>query len=247
MWDIADQDLTCLLNLLTPDELSRLERYRFPESRRHYLVTRVLVRTVLSRYHSWPPAAWQFRDNRFGKPELDPPPGCPGLRFNLSHTDGLAVCAVALDRVIGVDVENLNHSPSLDIARSFFAPSEADYLDSLPEDRRANAFFALWTLKEAYIKARGDSLSWPLDRFIFTLNPITVTFAPDLNDDSSRWRFLHWRPTVDHLIALAVPCQPGESLEVIAREARWVTPAGHLSNYATSSESYVSRGEANAS
>jgi len=218
VWDIPDQDLASFPDLLTPDELSRLERYRFAESRRHYLVTRVLVRTVLSRYHSWPPAAWHFRENRFGKPELDPPPGCPALRFNLSHTDGLAVCAVALDRVIGVDVENLNHKPSLDIAHRFFAPSEADYLNGLPEERRTAAFFALWTLKEAYIKARGDSLSLPLDRFIFKLDPITVTFAPDMNDDSSRWRFFHLRPTVDHLMALAVHCQPGESLEVISRE-----------------------------
>jgi 4'-phosphopantetheinyl transferase len=218
VWAISDRHLARYPDLLTTSELTRWQRYRFAKDRRHYLVTRALLRTVLSHYFPQPLAAWRFHENRFGKPEIDPPPGCPPLRFNLSNTDGLAVCAVTLKREIGVDAEHLRRKVGLDIARSFFASDEADYLDTLPPERQHDAFLAFWTLKEAYVQARGDGLSLPLDRFAFTLDPVTIRFAPDLPDDPAHWQFVHLQPTPDHLVAVAVQCAAGEILEVIPWE-----------------------------
>lgn len=227
VWAIPEQYIARYPSLLTLSELTRWQCYRFARDRRHYLVTRALVRTVLSQYHDSPPEAWRFQENRFGKPEIDPPPGCPPLRFNLSNTNGLAVCAVTLDREIGVDVENLNRAISLDIARSFFAPAEADYLDALPPQHRQETFFAFWTLKEAYVKACAQGLSLALNRFAFTLDPVSISFAPDLQDDPMLWQFIHLRPTPDHLLAVAVHLAAGETLAVTSQETIPLTNRGN--------------------
>ncbi len=124
-----------------------------------------------------------------------------------------------------MDVENLNRAISLDIARSFFAPAEADYLDALPPQHRQETFFAFWTLKEAYIKACGQGLSLALNRFAFTLDPVSISFAPDLQDDPMLWQFIHLRPTPDHLLAVAVRLAAGETLAVTSQETILLTDA----------------------
>ena len=100
-----------------------------------------------------------------------------GLRFNLSHTDGLVVCLVAVEREIGVDVEHTARAGSvgIEIAERFSSPSEVAELRSLPFADQRSRFFDYWTLKEAYIKARGLGLHLPLDQFSFHLGLTPVT------------------------------------------------------------------------
>src|SRR4029453_1384894 len=103
-------------DLITPDENERMVRFVFERDRRQFLITRALVRTMLSRYAEVAPRDWRFVTNQFGRPEvLDRPAHVPDLRFNLSHTDGLIACAVTVGREVGVDVENITRQVTHDI------------------------------------------------------------------------------------------------------------------------------------
>ena len=194
--------------LMCPEEQIRQQRFRFEKGRHEYLVTRALVRTVLSRYAEVDPGDWRFSKNAYGRPEIAAPQGLPRLRFNLSHTDGLIVCLVALDREIGIDVESLDRrGQTVEIADRFFSPFEATTLRSLPELSQRYRFFEYWTLKEAYIKARGMGISLPLEQFSFRLDsnqPVRIAFDPRMNDDPASWQFQQFRPTPRHLMAVAI-------------------------------------------
>ena len=194
--------------LLSGEEHDRMARLVFERDRRRFLLTRALVRTMLSRYAGVPPARWSFIANVHGRPEIvDRPRGVPDLRFNLSHTEGLIACAVTIGREIGVDVEHTGRRLTHDVAGRFFAPSEVNNLRELPENEQQRTFFDYWTLKEAYIKARGVGLALPLADFAFRLAPPAppqITFEPSLEDDAATWQFHQEWPTPLHRLGLAV-------------------------------------------
>ena len=210
--------------LLTPDEHERMARFVFDRDRRAFLLTRALVRTTLSRYAPVKPADWRFVANVHGRPEiLDRPSGVPDLRFNISHTDGLIACAVAIGREVGVDVEHVGRHLLHDVAGRHFAPAEVTDLRRLPQEEQHRVFFDYWTLKEAYIKARGFGLALPLGDFAFKLNPPhspQIAFEPSLDDDPATWQFLQGWPTPQHRLGLAVR-RDGHDLPVRMRE---ITP-----------------------
>jgi 4'-phosphopantetheinyl transferase len=131
------------------------------------------------------------------------------VHFNLSNTPGLVVCAVGGVEALGVDVEDTERRTEPDaIAHRFFSVSEAEELLALPTDAQRRArFFALWTLKESYIKARGMGLAIPLGRFSFSLGPdedIGIAFDPRLEDDPACWHFALLRAPPRHLVAVAL-------------------------------------------
>jgi 4'-phosphopantetheinyl transferase len=196
------------LALMSPDEHERMGRLIFERDRRRFLLTRALVRTMLSRYAPVRPADWQFIENVHGRPEiLNRPARVPDLRFNISHTDGLIACAVTIGREVGVDVEHIGRRLMHDVAGRFFAPQEVDDLLRLPQDQQQKMFFDYWTLKEAYIKARGFGLALPLADFAFALKPPappTISFEPSLEDDPATWQFFQDWPSPVHRLALAV-------------------------------------------
>lgn len=206
--------LSAYLPLLTPEERARHGRFYFERDRRQFLATRALVRTVLSRYAHVPPAAWRFATGDHGKPHIDSPKVTPPLYFNLTNTPGLVVCAVSVAHdTIGVDAEYvLRKGETVGIAQHYFAPCEVAALRSLPETHQRDRFFAYWTLKESYIKARGQGLAIPLEQFAFMLDgrqEIGVEFDPLLRDDPLRWRFELFRTSTHHLVAVGVDCGGG--------------------------------------
>ena len=214
--------------LLTPEERARKQRYYFEKNRHEYLITRALVRSVLSRYAPLRPAAWTFSANEWGCPAIVSPEGA-GLRFNLSNTRGLVCCLVARDRDVGIDVEDLEREgETVAIADRFFSPVEFEELRAQPEERRRARFFDYWTLKEAYIKARGMGLAIPLDHFSFLLSPqspIRIAFDPQLPDDPASWQFEQLRPTPTHLVSLAIRRKNEANLRIIARRVTPLLPA----------------------
>jgi 4'-phosphopantetheinyl transferase len=143
--------------LLSFEEKQREVRFHFEKDRTRYLVTRALVRSVLSRYEVVDPADWVFLSNAYGRPEIDVSMAQGrDLCFSVSHTAGLIVLGVTRGRALGVDVENLRSLEGLvDIAKQVFATTELAELADLPAERQLDRFFQYWTLKEAYIKARG--------------------------------------------------------------------------------------------
>lgn len=193
------------LGLLDAGERERRARFHFEKHRRQFLVSHALVRETLSRYAPVAPEAWRFESNEYGRPEIADR-GLSWLRFNLTHTDGLAICAVARGVDVGVDVEGVDRAgQTVEIAERFFAPAEVAALLALPAERRRARFFELWTLKEAYIKARGAGLSIPLEKFAFALSagapPILAT-EPELRDEPRAWRFASLRLSDRHLAAV---------------------------------------------
>lgn len=184
---------------LSDAERERRARFRFAAHRHQFLVSRALLRWVLGRYTGLEPASLRFGCNAWGKPHLE----LGGRRapvFNLSHTDGLIVLAVAEAAdgqaeppMLGVDVERMDRvvdAPAL--ARRFFSALESDTLHGLPVENQQPCFFDYWTLKEAYIKAVGMGLGIPLADFSFTLQAdrIDIRFtASRSGDDPSAWQF----------------------------------------------------------
>ena len=160
--DLPADALDSFLTLLDTDERERAARFKFTAPRNQFVASHAFLRKVLSCYLRTDPREIGFRTSSHGKPEL-----IGGeLRFNLSHTEGTAVVAVARGLAVGVDVERVrvNLEP-LELADRFFSRQEAEWLRAQPEAQRIASFFACWTAKEAYIKACGGGLSIPLAEF----------------------------------------------------------------------------------
>lgn len=206
--------------LLAPGERERRLRYYFEKNRHEYLITRALVRSVLSRYADVPPAAWVFEAGEHGKPFVAAPE--VSISFNLSNTTGMVACIVAADREVGIDVEEIERAVrGMEVADRFFSPSEVRALRALPEAEQPARFITYWTLKEAYIKARGMGLAIPLDQFSFLIDEGKepgIAFDPRLEDDPAAWQFARLRPTRGHAVAVAVRGGPGERIALSARK-----------------------------
>jgi 4'-phosphopantetheinyl transferase len=206
--------------LETTEEAAREARFLFEPSRIEHLLTRALVRTTLARHARVEPAALRFNEGPHGRPELTWPE-LPELRFNLSNTKGLIACAVAFGREVGVDVEWMDRGGStLEIADRFFSPREVRELFALPEERRCDRFFDYWTLKEAYIKARGMGLVIPLDKFSFLLRSdgIAIEIDPSLNDSADRWWFTQLDLLPRHKTAVAATLEGSRELRVVSEK-----------------------------
>ena len=207
-----------LLELLNPAEREQQARFHFADDRLRYLVTRALVRKVLSGYADVAPKAWIFKTNAYGRPEISAlHTQASNLRFNLSHTSGLIVLAVCHAFEMGVDVEHLDRQAALGVADRFFSPLEAAELAGLAPELQPQRFFEYWTLKESYIKARGMGLSIPLDRFSFefpTSESVSLCTDPVLGDDAGRWQFWQLRLPGNYQLAICTE-KPSEGVRAL--------------------------------
>ncbi len=218
---VAEKEVAALGSLLNADEQVRARRLRFEDKRRSFVAARGILRCILARYLSLSPQQIQFSYSAHGKPELAPSQAT-GLQFNLAHSGDLAVVALAHARPIGIDLEQLRPVETLDqMVDGYFAPAERAAFQRLPPERRLSAFFAAWTRKEAYLKARGEGLTLPLDQVVVTLSPDE---APAVLADRQRpqntapWVLLDLEPAPGYRAALAVPGPVGEL-------AAWQWPA----------------------
>ena len=158
---------------LNADERARAARFYFDRDRQRFIVARGCLRIILSRYLADEATQIQFDYNAFGKPHLAPPYATSGLTFNLAHSGEFALYALAYQRQVGVDIEQIRSGLDYEqLAGQVFSLAEQQSLQSVPAAQRMAAFFNGWTRKEAYIKAQGMGLSLPLAQF-------TVTLAPD--------------------------------------------------------------------
>ena len=161
-----------LRGTLAGDEKVRAGRFHFERDRVRYVVARGGLRAVLGRYLGVPPGRLRFDYSPYGKPSLAAEFGGGELDFNVSHSHSLALLAFARGRALGVDVEHLRAGAADDrLAERFFSANEVAALRALPAARQTRAFFDCWTRKEAYVKARGEGLSFPLADFDVSLRP----------------------------------------------------------------------------
>jgi 4'-phosphopantetheinyl transferase len=163
----ANQDE--LRSVLSPDERQRADRFLSERDRARFATCRASLRRILAGLLDTNPSEISFQYSPFGKPSLAEN---EGLHFNVSHSNHFALVAVAMGRAVGVDVEFARADFATDaVAQRFFSPLEREALGRLPAESRTEAFFRCWTRKEAFIKAIGEGLSFPLDRFDVTLAP----------------------------------------------------------------------------
>ena len=208
-------------HLLTNEDRARQQKFVFEKDRDQFLIARAFLRTTLSRYSHQKPADWQFQVNKFGKPSIVNGPADSGIRFNLSHCAGLIICGVTIGCEIGVDCENIDRRLEIEqLAPRVFSTSEQQFLASRPASEQKETFFRFWTLKEAYIKARGIGMSLPLQKFSIELAaapPIRIEFDAEIQDQPQNWQFS--QPTFSSpfvaAVAVNLPQQEPLSLELI--------------------------------
>jgi len=200
---------------LAPDECDRADRFLRDADRNRFIVGRGVLRTILGRYLGSHPAQLRFRYSPAGKPALAAESGPGSIRFNVSHTRDIALYAVTIGREVGVDIERIRADLGVeDLAARFFSGREIAALGTVPPPYRLEAFFTCWTRKEAYSKARGQGLSFPLDHFTVSLAPGQPPALLEVLDDpaeSARWSLWQLVPGPDHVAALAVEgrdCHP---------------------------------------
>lgn len=203
--------------ILSADEVERAERFRFDADRIRFVTGRALVRRSLSRFADVRPADWRFESNSYGRPLIARPSEFQQLRFSASRTVGLAMCAVTRGREIGADVERLRDYPA-EIVERYFSRNEARFVRQSAYEERPFLFFANWTLKEAYCKAKGLGLSIPIAKVQFSLadEQPSMTIEPPLEDDSAHWKFRLLSPRPEYVAALCVDVrqQPMPNIEV---------------------------------
>ena len=212
VWQIyLDQPASRLQQLaqtLSVDEQSKAERFYFEKDRKHFIVGRGFLRLILGRYLGIEPSQLQFCYGSRGKPDLAEIFSGSKLRFNLSHSHGLALYAFTCDRSVGVDIECIRPMPAAEqIVERFFSPREHSVFCSLPQNQKLEAFFNCWTRKEAYIKAIGDGLAHPLDRIEVSLTPgepARLLSIEGNTHEASRWSLLELKPTSGYVAALVV-------------------------------------------
>lgn len=220
MWaiplEIDEERQATLTELLAEDERRRAGRFLADEHRRRFIACRGRVRVILGRYLQCQAEQLRFSYSGLGKPALAEPQ-TSSLAFNVSHSGELALLAVGADgEALGADVERRRDVRNMQgLAQRFFSSRESSGLFQLSDEPQREAFFRIWTRKEAILKATGKGLTFPLDR-------LTVSFGDDepprllaLGDDpeeANRWTLQHLTPAPDYIAAVATRYQPKRTL-----------------------------------
>ena len=193
--------------VLSFDELERASRFHFERDRQHYMIAHSALRIILARYLNLPAAMLAFGQTEYGKPFLTNL-ASDGLLFNMSHSGDVAVIAISREREVGVDVEFMRADfATAEVAGHFFSVAEIYTLCGLDRHQRSKAFFDCWTRKEAYVKARGEGLSIPLDQFDVSLAPgVEAAMLGNRIDDAekSRWTFRDFHVAQGYAAALVI-------------------------------------------
>ncbi len=193
--------------VLSPDERRRAEKYHFEKDRKQFANARAALREVLSRYLDLTPNQVEFSYNRYGKPELKIEKSGDFPVFSFSRSREIALCAVTRKCKIGVDIEFINEdSANAEIAERFFSPDEIAALEKTPDNLKTAAFFSCWTRKEAFVKAVGKGLSYPLQNFSVSVKPEETAPLLTVNDDreNSGWSLISFSPNPEYAAALAI-------------------------------------------
>ena len=189
-FDVSPEEMERCCEVLSPEERMRAQRFLVEPPRRAFILTRGTLRLLLGRYLDRTPSDLSFLSTEFGKLFLNED---NELRFNVSHTDGVALLGFVRGAELGVDVEKIRPVKDLkDLANRFFSLAERDRLNMVEtEDELHAAYFRCWTRKEAYIKGKGEGLSIPLHQFDVSLEPgetqALMATRPE-SSEAERWQ-----------------------------------------------------------
>lgn len=187
------------------EERSRLQRAVQQAVRRRRLAARTALRCILGVYLGKPARDVALTEAVRGKPELAAPDARTGLSFSLAHSEDLALCAVTLHDDVGADVEYVRPRNSISkLVDRFFTPEEARTFAALPENRRANAFYRAWTVKESVLKAEGLGLHGHLGQVAATMDQETPPQLLDAPGGATAWTIKTFQPESGYTAACAV-------------------------------------------
>ena len=191
--------------LLSMDEKKKVDRFKFEKDKNCYIITRGILRILLGHYLSIKPNKIIFKYTSFGKPYLTFE---NSLKFNISHSGDMAVFAFFQNQEIGVDIEKIKEDfDVLELAQNFFSKTEITTLEKQSPEDLPKAFFRCWTRKEAFIKAEGSGLSFPLDKFAVSLDDdhqaelIETQWNPS---EKKQWSLFSFTPATGYIAAVAV-------------------------------------------
>ena len=214
------------LAVLSESERARYAGHGDPGPRDRFLLGRAMLRVMLSRVvPNVEPGAWRFQADEHGRPYVAFPVLPSPVYFNLTHTRGLLALIVGGVDEVGIDAECLERARSIEeLAAHYFAPGEQAWIHGAAPAQRRASFFEIWTLREAYAKARGLGLALPLSSYRFVLEGDHCRLECDVRceDDPGRWQFHRFRPTPQHVVAVA---QAGEPAGGWPPAVGWLTPA----------------------
>jgi 4'-phosphopantetheinyl transferase len=223
--DLPGNQVAQLHQLLSPDEQERAQKFRFARHRRRFVAARAALRFIVGRYLDEHPRSLIFQAGRYGKPFLAGNMLATGLQFNVTHSGDLALIAFTWERRVGVDLEQIRQVAEAEsIAKGYFSSAEYAALMALGEGQRERAFLDCWTRKEAFIKAIGEGLSFPLDSFRVSLGSDVLAQLLFLNgvvEPARRWSMQAFEPDEDHVAALVY-----EGVPVGVNCYRFQFPAG---------------------
>ena len=205
--DRPAESVASFARVLSPDELDRANRYVFESDRRHYMVARGTLRTILSAYLAVPPDSLRFEYGPRGKPSLAAVNGTAALGFNLAHSHECALLAFADGLEVGVDLEYLRSLESVTaIAERYFTREEQAQIARVDQARSASVFLTYWTRKEAILKLTGHGLAQPLDSVDVSWRNERSQLQRVEDTEGTAWRVTvqDLRPAPDYVGAVAV-------------------------------------------
>jgi 4'-phosphopantetheinyl transferase len=199
------EQIPLLSALLSAAERQRGERFHFPADRDRYVIRRGILRILLSRYLNTHPREIEFRYQRWGKPEMNG--GSLDLHFNASHSADLALYAVTLACPIGADLEQLRPLAEFeDLASRYFSPRESALIGALAPECRMEAFYSVWTRKEAFLKATGEGIGENLAEVEVSPAPgdqPAILRVPGSRPGPTGWKLRSFSPAPGYLGAVA--------------------------------------------
>jgi 4'-phosphopantetheinyl transferase len=201
----TEEELALFFAWLSADEQQRAQRFHFANDRAHFIAARGLLRNMLGGYLSIDPSAVHFSYNACGKPELT---HFPALQFNVSHSHGAALYAVAQQQPVGIDIEYMKRACDMDaIVERYFSANEARTIKNLAGVEKTQAFFNGWARKEAFLKALGAGLSYPLNQVEVTLTaqePAQFITLHDNEMNAADWHLQALTPLADYAAAIVI-------------------------------------------
>jgi len=200
-------DLSDDLNILSPDERARADRFRAVEDRARFVAARGALRRILARYTGERPEDLLFSYGRWGKPRLEPAARAKRIEFNVSHSGQIVLIAFAVGRRLGVDVERILPVAENDerLSRSWLSEQELVEMSTTDASARTRRFYSLWTRKEAYLKARGEGLSLDPDRVRIPCDQVGASFESAFESGAAaRWSLRELEVGPGYAAALAV-------------------------------------------
>jgi len=202
---LASERVAALLGELADDEKARAERMHTYDLGRRFIVARAILRRLLAAYLpvDAPDPLFCYGDR--GKPQLAVP---AGLAFNVSHAEDTALYAIASGRDVGIDIEATGRDVEIEgIARKVFSAAECEALQALTPTARRDAFFRIWTRKEAYIKALGAGFGYPTTSFTVSHCDDDDAFIADEGDANAPrcWQVIALDAPAGYAAALAAP------------------------------------------